>query len=65
MKWHNVRFICLVELEIDTPGAEKGGEDEIEFTIRKTVAIGKSETLSFSIEPFGHQAILKIGLLHS
>ena len=65
MNWHNVRFICLVELELGTPRAEKGGEDEIEFAIRKTIAIGKSETLSFSIEPFGHQAILRIGLLHS
>ena len=65
MNRHNVRFICLVELEIGTPGAEKGGEDEIEFTIRETIAIGKSETLSFSIEPFDHQAILRIDLLHS
>ena len=37
----DVRYISLVKVEIGTPGAEEGGEDEIEFTIRKTVHIGK------------------------
>lgn len=46
MNWHDVRFICLVKVEIGTSGAEEGGEDEIEFTIRKTIQIGKSETFA-------------------
>ena len=41
---HDVRFICLVKAEIGTSGPEEGGEDEIEFTICKTVQIGKSAT---------------------
>ncbi len=49
MNWHNVRFLCLVKDEIGTSRAEKGGEYEIEFTIRKTIQIGKSET--FSLHP--------------
>lgn len=65
MNWHNVRFICFVELEIGTTGAEQGRQDEIEFTIRKTSPISKSETLSCSIETSGNEAIFRIDLLHS
>lgn len=46
VSWHDVRFICLVHVEIGTSGSEEGGDDEIEFTIRKTIQIGKSETFS-------------------
>lgn len=37
MDWLDVRFICLVKVEIGTAGAEEGGDNEVEFTIRKTV----------------------------
>lgn len=37
MYWLDVRFICLVKVEIGTSGAEEGGDDEIEFTISKTI----------------------------
>lgn len=43
--WLHVRFICLVKVESSTSGAEEGGDDEIEFTIRETVETSKSETI--------------------
>ena len=49
VSWHDVRFIGLVHVEIGTSGAEEGGDDEIEFTIRKTIQIGKSETFSLQL----------------
>lgn len=57
--WHDVRFICLVKVEIGTSGAEEGGEDEIEFTIRKTIHVSKSETFSPPINPIDKQAKAK------
>lgn len=36
MSWLDIRFICLVKVERKSSGAEERGEDEIEFTIRKT-----------------------------
>jgi hypothetical protein len=45
VSWYDIRFICLVKVEIGTSGAEEGGEDEIEFTIRQTIQNGKSETI--------------------
>ncbi len=51
VSWHDVRFICLVHVEIGTSGTEEGGDDEIEFTIRKTIQVGKSETFSPPINP--------------
>lgn len=59
MNWHGVRFICLVKVGIGTSGAEEGGEDEAEFTIRKTIQIGKSETFSPPINPTDKQAKAK------
>lgn len=49
--WLHVRLICLVKVESSTSGAEEGGEDEIEFTIRKTVGISKSETIFPQFKP--------------
>lgn len=40
VNWHDVRFICLVHVEIGTSGAKERGENEIEFAIRKTMQIG-------------------------
>ena len=39
MNWYDVRFICLVKVEIGTSGAEEGGEDEINLTIRNTIQV--------------------------
>jgi len=47
----HVRIICLVKVESNTSRAEEGGEDEIEFTIRKTIEIGKSETFFPQLNP--------------
>jgi len=55
VSWHDVRFICLVHVEIGTSGTEEGGDDEIEFTIRKTIQVGKSETFSPPINPVDKQ----------
>jgi hypothetical protein len=59
VNWLDVRFICLVKVEIGTSGAEEGGEDEIEFTIRKTMQIGKLETFPPLIDPIDKQAKAK------
>lgn len=59
VNWHDIRFICLVKVEIGTSGAEEGGEDEIEFTIRQTIQIGKSETFSPPISPIDKQGKAK------
>lgn len=49
MNWHDVRFIRLVHIEIGTSGAEEGGEDEVEFAVRKTIRIGML-TIYFPIQ---------------
>jgi len=59
VNWHDLRFICLVKVEFGTPGAEESGDDEVDFTIRKTIQIGKSETFSPPINPIDKQAKAK------
>ncbi len=56
--WLHVRFICLVKVESGTSGAEEGGEDEIEFTIRKTIKLA-------SQRHFPLNSIQLTSLLHS
>ena len=59
VNWLDVRFICLVHVEIGTSGAEEGGEDEAELTICKTIQIGKSKTCFLPINVIDKQAKAK------